>query len=84
MSETVSKCCHAEIKAYMPHCSSYLTSPPDPVPHCTECGQKDPEEVELVPGPCYFCRGEGWIIGHDCKKHTCPKCHGRGEEGEND
>ena len=79
----VSACCHAPIKAYIPARNYiYRTSPDDPVPYCTECGTKDPEEVELVPGPCFFCKGEGWIWGHNLRKQTCPKCHGGGEEGE--
>ena len=39
---------------------------------------EEPEEEEFR--PCYFCEGNGWIIGHDYRKHTCPVCHGRGEE----
>jgi len=46
MTKTVSACCHAEIKSYRPRVSSYAQSPPDPVPYCTECGAKDPEEAE--------------------------------------
>jgi hypothetical protein len=75
----VSICCHAEIKAYMPRVTFYTQSPPDPIPYCTECGAKNPEEIELEPQPCYFCEGQGWIWSHE-KKRTCPICHGKGEE----
>ena len=46
MSESISKCCSAKIKALIPNCSFYLTSPPDPVSYCTNCGQIEPEEID--------------------------------------
>jgi hypothetical protein len=88
MSDTISACCHAEIKAHMRTASFYSLSPPEPVPYCTECGATNPDEVEdeqiYSPDelwPCHYCHGEGWIWG-DGKKLTCPRCHGRGIEGE--
>jgi len=46
MSDTVSACCHAPIKAHMPSASFYSLSPRDPVPYCTDCGAIEPEEIE--------------------------------------
>lgn len=46
MADTISKCCRAEIKSYMPRVTFYTQSPPDPVPYCTGCGQIEPEEIE--------------------------------------
>ena len=47
MTETVSNCCRAPIKSYIPNRNYiYRTSPVDPIPYCSECGAEDPEEVE--------------------------------------
>src|SRR4030042_6986754 len=49
------------------------------------CEATEPEEIEYdFPPSCDFCEGKGWIVGHDCKKHTCPKCRGKGGEGEDE
>lgn len=45
-TNTVSVCCRAEIRAYMPRVTFYTQSPPDPIPYCVECGEIEPEEVE--------------------------------------
>jgi len=46
MSDTVSACCRAPIKAHMPNVSFYSQSPPDPVPYCVSCEAIEPEEIE--------------------------------------
>jgi hypothetical protein len=46
MSDTVSACCRAEIKAYIPTSSFYSLSPRDPVPFCTVCERTNPEEID--------------------------------------
>jgi len=43
---TLSACCRAEIKAYVPRASFYSLSPRDPVPYCVSCGAIEPEEIE--------------------------------------
>ena len=45
MSDTISACCHAEIRAHIPHGSFYSLSPREPVSYCTACGAKEPEEI---------------------------------------
>ena len=46
-ANTLSACCHAPIKSYVPDRHySYRTSPDDPIEYCTECGAKWPEEEE--------------------------------------
>ena len=74
MSDTVSACCHAEIKAYMPHVSFYSQSPPDPVPYCTVCEQTNPEEIDSEEV-------------EDSENRLCRVCEGRGfdfDDGEYD
>jgi len=46
MSDTISACCHAPIKAHMPNASFYSQSPPDPVPYCVQCKREWPDEIE--------------------------------------